>query len=549
MQAKRSGAPRSKASTGASDCINVCCTNPDNGMEADMVKKNQQPSGDWHPTNDSPAHSATISLRELFPRARFVGNEDIVATGLSRDPADCTAGHVVVIDCATESPVDAATSAMAHGAAGIVCEQLLPCPLPQCIVSDCHQAVAVLADAVAGHPAKDVFTVGIVGSSGKTTTAILTTKVLRAAGLRTGFYTNLGDSDGIVESTPSELIADAPEFTAWISEARDAGCGVAVVELSETMLRGHALDAASIDLLVITSNVRASSEFGPSVLDLALERLSPSGLVLVSADSPQAVRRVDDSGAGRITYGLRRPADISAKIFEQIAGQTTLLVTAKDCTAAMETSLTGPAMAANQLAAIAVGLVTEMSLENAIEVVSRVGSVPGRNQRLAEFDAATVILDTAGNSHRLNETLRGLRRERGTGQLWCIASVEPGTDEGTCAGIGASAQRFSDQVILTSSRGDKANFLQRAHAMLDGVPDVAEPRLIADRDTAIRWAVQRAAPDDIIVIAGGFATANPAAHRRALQADETAVREARQQQPTASKEMQSIIPFSTPLPR
>lgn len=514
-----------------------------------MVKRPPQSSGDANHENQPATRSAVVSLRELFPRARFVGGDDIFAAGISRDPSACVEGHVVVIDCETPSPTEAAAMAMARGAAGIVCEQLLPCPLPQCIVTDCHHAVAIVADAVAGQPAKDVFTVGIVGTSGKTTTAILATKVLRAAGLRTGFYTNLGDSDGIVEATPNELINDAPGFSAWMSDARDAGCGVAVIELSEAMLRSHAVDAVAIDLLVITSNVQSTSEFGPSVLELALERLSPAGLVLVSADSPQAVRRVDDAGARRVTYGLRRQADISAKIFEQVAGQTTLLVTANDCTAAMETSLTGPAMAANQLAAVAVGLLTEMPLENAIEEVSRVRGIPGRNQRFAELGSATVVLDTAGNSHRMSETLRGLRRERGNGQLWCIASVEPGTDEGTCAGIGASAQRFSDHVILTSSRGDKANFLQRAHAMLDGVADVARPRLVADRDTAIRWVMQRAAPDDIIVIAGGFATENPAAHRRALQADEATIREARKEQPQANEEMPSTIPFSAPLPR
>lgn len=481
--------------------------------------------------SDAVDEGDTVSLRSLFPRARFIGGDDILASGVVDDATQCVPGQVVVVTPLNPHPEQAVASALARGAAGILCEQLLPCPLPQCLVADAAQAAARLSAAVAGNPACDVYTVGVIGPAGKTSVALLTAAVLRAAGFRTAFDTDLGQSDGVLQSTPPARVDGPLEMTELLSTARDSGSSVVVLELSDAMLRSVALSGVELDLLVVTGNPVRGDHFGPRPLELALQRLRPSGVAVVSADSPQSVAAVRAAGAAHVTYGLRRKADVSAKIFEQLPGQTTLLVSARDCTAAMETSLTGPAMAANQLAAVAIGLLSELSLEQAIASVARVGKLPGRMERITGFDTAAVVLDAAATGPRLSSTLRGLRRERSNGRLWCIVAADTDAagsiDASACAAMGNAAQRYADHVIFTTAAGGKATFLAQAHAMLDGVADPAAPRLIADRARAIQWAVSHAAPEDTILIAGGYVAAGPHGHRQAIEADRTAVEQAR----------------------
>jgi len=488
----------------------------------------------------------SVSLRGLFPQARFIGGTDIQVSRLAASPRTCRPGDLAIIDCAADDPQQAASDALSRGAVGILCEQLLPCPLPQCLVPDALAATAVLADSLAGCPTKDIFTVGVIGEAGKTTTALLVAAVLRAAGIRTAYNTDLGTCDGVLQMTPKQLACSPVEHSQWLSDARDCGCAIAILELTDELLTNHCLEPLQLDLLVVTGNPGRTGEFGPHRLQAALDRLRLSGMAVVSADSPQAVRMVADAGVSRLTYGLRHDADVSAKIYEQVLGQTTLLVTAGDCTAVMETNMTGPSMAANQLAAIAVGLLTELDLPTAIEAIRAVKQIPGRMDRVSGFDSAAVVLDSAGSQGRLAETLRGLRRERQGGRLWCVLAAPSQASDIQHAGLGRTAERFADQVVYTTGDAGKEGFLQTAHALLDGVKQPALPRLIADRKRAIQWAVEHAAPDDIILIAGGYPHSQPHAHRAAIEADRATVEEARQHAPTRRESTPTILKFPAP---
>ncbi|QEG42624.1 glutamate ligase domain-containing protein [Roseimaritima ulvae] len=483
------------------------------------------------------------SLRQLFPTARFIGGEDILVSRLATGATPCRRGDLVVIDCATVDPQQRIADALARGAAGILCEQLMPCPLPQCLVPDALAATALVADAIAGNPTRDVFTVGVIGQAGKTTTALLVAAALRAAGIRTAYCTDLGSCDGVLQMTPKQPAQTPTQYTQWLADTRDCGCATAVLELSDTMLANHCLEPLRLDLLVVTGNPGRTGDFGPHQLQAALDHLSPSGMAVVSADSPQALRMVTDAGVQRLTYGMRNDADVSGKIFEQMPGETTLLVTAGDTTATMETGLTGAAMAANQLAAVAVGMLTELTLPAAIEAIRSVKQIPGRMDRIPGYDAASVVLDVADSASRLSETLRGLRRERQGGRLWCVMAAPANAPEMECAAMGRAAERFADQVIYTSGEAGKESFLQSAHAMLDGVNKPACPRLVAGRRRAIEWAIAHAAPQDTIVVVGGFASTSPHAHRASIEADRKIVTAARQQPTTRRETIPATIPF------
>ncbi|QDS95742.1 MurE-like ligase [Roseimaritima multifibrata] len=483
------------------------------------------------------------SLRTLLPQSRMVGGGDIQVTRLAPSPRGCLPGDLVVIDCSVDDPHLALAEALARGASGILCEQLQPCPLPQCIVPDALAATAMVADALAGQPTNDIFTVGVIGEAGKTTTALLVAATLRAAGIRTAYNTDLGSCDGIVQITPRQT-ADTPLLhSEWLSDSRDAGSATAVMELSDAMLSNHCLEPLHLDLLIVTGNPGRHADFGPHRLQQALDHLNPSGVVIVSSDAPQAVRMVDEAGAQKVTYGLRNDSDVTGKIFEQVPGETTLLVTAGDCTAVLETGLTGPAMASNQLAAIAVGLLSELDLPSALEALRAVKPIPGRMERVTGYDTASVVLDSANNSARLAATMRGLRRERQGGRLWCITTPSAHLSEDQLALLGRTAERFADHVIYTSGAAGKETFLQATHAMLDGVHNIAAPRLIADRKRAIEWAVTHAEPGDTILIAGGYQQNNPHEQRSTIDADRTCIEQARELDATSRETRPMTIPF------
>lgn len=484
--------------------------------------------------------ATSVSVKRLLPIAKFFQCQDITVNSLAAEVAQACPGDLVCFQTGKDDPLAFSATALARGAAAILTEQMLPCPLPQAIVGDSAEASCVISSHLNGEPYKQMLTIGVVGDSGKTSTALMIAGLLKKIGIRTAYETDLGSSDGIIQSVSEATIANGLALVEKIAEARDASAGAIVIEYSGN--DPGAAGGLKLDVLVVTgadSALQGTSQdahYGPDALTAALEQTKQDAVVIVSSDHPKWIRRIDDTGLRRVTYGLRRAADVSAKVFEELPGETTLMVTCGDETAAMQTRHCGESMALNALAALSVGILIETPLYQAIAAICDLPQIPGRMQRITGFDTAAVVIDAGGSAQRLSGTLRTLRRQRRrSGKLWCIMTLdgdEAGLDQRrTCGGdhsyssMGRAIERFADRIILTSTDRSKGSFLKASHEVLDGFKDVAVARLVADQTKAIRWALTHAEPWDTLLIVSGSTAPTPAARRRSAQSLETLVRQ------------------------
>ncbi len=461
--------------------------------------------------------AGAISLRSVLGTARFFAGNDIEFRSIAASAATAAEGDLVVYRIGEACPAQLVADAVARGAAGILSEQVLPCPLPQCIVGDVDLALAEVAAKQFSHPDRKLLTIGVVGSAGKTSTALLVASLFRQCGIRTGYQTDLGDCDGIVQTTSNETVPAHRELIEWIGQTADAGSHAAIIELSDDDARRGGYGAVEFDLLVMTGSVSRSTDYGESGLQCALERLTSSGVVIAPADDPKVMRIVRDSGAKVVTYGIRQAADVTAKIIEQSGGMTTLLVSHGNTTAVMESSLCGAAMAANHAAAAVAGLLVDQPLHEIAEKLGQLREIPGRGQSLDDQQHAAVILDAGGSPERAAAALRTYRSMKSGGRLWCVLAIDAGDHPEQLARYGSLLERFADNAIITSQPDCQSKFLSASHCVLDGVEKCAAMRLVADRQRAVRWAVGEARPTDtVLVIAASFGTS---AHQQRSEID------------------------------
>ncbi len=444
-----------------------------------------------------------LSLREILPASRFFSGDDVAFASIADSAETAEPGQLVVYRIGQDCPSKLIADAMARGAAGILTEQVLPCPLPQCIVGDIELAMASITAESLDHPDRKMLTVGVVGSAGKTTTALLVSSLLRASGIRTAYQTDLGESDGIVQSTSSTCLPVNAPLVEWLSEVHDSQCKAAIIEISEHEARHGHYDAIQFDMLVITGSATCSGDFGPSGLQCVVERLTRDGVIIAPVDDKKAIRVARDHGAKVVPYGVRKSADVTAKIIDQSGGMTTLLVTHHDTTAVMETSLCGAGMAANHAAAITVGLLVAQPLHEVVEKLSQLRSIPGRGQRLQSVSHATVVVDAGGSPDRVATTLRTYRSMKSPGRLWCVLAMDGNDQPEVLAQFGNLIERFAEHAIVTAASEGKSSFLKSSHAILDGVEKCAAFRLVANRRRALEWAISEAGPNDTILFITG----------------------------------------------
>ena len=489
---------------------------------------------------DEPLDScfSPISAKQVLPQASFFQCDDFLVTEVAFEPTADGRGCTWLYRTGECDPVEFAAEALACGAASIITDQLLSCPLPQAIVTDVEEAACQLLDKLKDEPNKRLLTIGVVGNAGKTTTALMIASVLRNMGLRTAYETDLGYCDGVLQSVAPEPNAKGAKLVQRLADACDAECSAIVVEWTSELAAVHC--GIRWDLLVVTGNSRMSDHeredhlFGPDALDTALENMASDGVVLVPSDEPKLLRRVDDSGCKRLTYGLRRPADVSAKVIENQLGEMTLMVSCAHESVAMATKHCGEAMALNQLAAVSVAMLLEATLVQAVQWVSSAPNIPGRMQYMSRWDSAPVVIDAAGDHQRLASTLRSLRQQRLPGaKLWCILTLDQATSplsDQEWMHCGRVMERLADHLVLTSSPESKPSFLSSAHNVIDGFKRVAAARLVSNQSQAVRWAFAHAKPHDVILVAGGLAGLNARDRRMAIQQLQTVIEQCREAQ-------------------
>jgi len=218
----------------------------------------------------TPPVDGTRSLRELVPGCRVIGADDVRFTSIAESPQSIEQGQLVAYRVGETDPVRLVADALACGAAGIVTEQLLPCPLPQCVVGDVDATMAMLWSEILHHPDHKVFSIGVIGSAGKSTTTLMISNLLRRMGVRTAYQTDLGECDGVVQSTPAESMPTSDALVRWFGDAADCDAQATVIELSDEDVRHGRYDTIRFDMLVVTGSATSNGDFGPSSLQCAI---------------------------------------------------------------------------------------------------------------------------------------------------------------------------------------------------------------------------------------------------------------------------------------
>jgi UDP-N-acetylmuramoyl-L-alanyl-D-glutamate--2,6-diaminopimelate ligase len=129
--------------------------------------------------------------------------------------------------------------------------------------------------------------------------------------------------------------------------------------------------------------------------------------------------------------------------------------------------------------------------------------VPGRMEVIGANGPIPVVVDYAHTPAGLEVALSTLRTIAGAGRLVCVFGCGGDRDRGKRAAMGEVAAARADVVIVTSDNPrseDPLAIIDEIASTMGSIGDrvVIEP----DRALAIRSAVDRAQPGDIVLVAG-----------------------------------------------
>ena len=436
---------------------------------------------------------------EVLSSIQWMPSEDVPLGPVTCDPHQVKSGDIyVAIDSPRRDGHLQAAQAVERGARVIVVERLLPLfGATQYVVDDSQQAFAELCQALVGNPSDEIATIGVTGSHGKTSIAMLVDSILRAAGRRccyqTRGWTSL-EGQGARHLSPTS----APAIAEFLAESVASECQHAVIELGEGALRKQAAAGVTLDVLCISNIPADNAPRGRSrqairdTIGSSLQLLGEHGIAIFNAGDPAAVRLMSECTHPAFTFGIDCEAEVVGTPLEQHTCGQEFLLTIGDDTAVVETKIPGRAHLENCLAAAAVARVYGVSLIDIARGIEQLAVVPGVMQRFdGEAGVATYV--DRGESPVARGSALSTARDVTQGKVIAVVNQ-------ACA----VAQQLADHTLVTAGLLATCEIRQTVESLLAefGLHQQPKWRSLVERMTGIALALQMAGEGDVVVISG-----------------------------------------------
>ena len=406
--------------------------------------------------------------------------------------------------------------AVASGAAAVITDSdNAPANVAWAKVAHGRRALAVVSSNFYGHPVEKITLTAITGTNGKSTTAFLLESILHAAGRQSALigtieYHVAGKILAAPHTTPESL-----ELQRLFHQAVAAAEMEAVMEVSSHALAQERTFGIPFDVAVFTNLTRDHLDYHATMDEyFAAKRILFAGsgartprVAVLNADDDhglQLKKFSQSAGSDVITYAISG-ADFHTSKLEVSAQGTRFQLITPDDAIPLASPLIGRVNVYNILAASASAYARGCPAQAIADGVAKLARVPGRFERIDCAQPFTVVVDYAHTDDALRN-LTSLAREfvkPDGGRVITVFGCGGNRDRSKRPLMGEAAGRGSDFVVLTSDNPRNESPLAIINDAVIGVQRSGVKYTIeADRGSAIRTALAKARPKDIVLLAG-----------------------------------------------
>jgi UDP-N-acetylmuramoyl-L-alanyl-D-glutamate--2,6-diaminopimelate ligase len=385
------------------------------------------------------------------------GNLDTDIRALIPDSREkCGGGLFFCISGARFDAHDFAPQAVKNGCAALGVGRLLPeLSVPQVMVENVRSAMAHIAAAFFGHPARKLRLMGVSGTKGKTTPSYLLKAIMEKAGYKMGLIGSTGNMIGQEHIHSNLTTPDPIDLHRCFRQMVDAGVQAVSMEVSAHAIDMHRLDGLTFEAAGYTNLSQDHLDYFHTMENYFETKKSffVGGQVLnaaLNADEETSAEILRDLKVPCLTYGISSNADLFARDIEISENGVSFSIQLRGVEEMdIRMQMTGMFNVYNALAAASLAMIAGVDKEAIIEGLRSVKAVPGRIEMLETGTPYKVILDYSHSPDALENilsTVRMFTKKRVIVLFGCGGD----RDQGKRPIMGAIGGRMADFSILTS---------------------------------------------------------------------------------------------------
>ena len=423
--------------------------------------------------------------------------------------------------------LDFAIKAEKQGAAAIIWErsdgmQVSPeLTVPTIAIDNLSQQLGAIAGRYYDNPSHDLNMIGITGTDGKTSVSHFLAQAIN--------YINGNDSCSVIGTLgigrPDHLrvathtTPDVITVHSILQQEKQDGISTVAMEVSSHALDQGRVNAVQFDTAVLTNLTRDHLDYHGTVeaYAAAKEKLfhwPELKNIVVNLDDAMGLRlarELADSDVRVIGYGVNKPMHLPKKIETILSTKASFDyrgIVADIVTPVGESTLIAPILGkfnlSNLLAVLAVLIIKNTKLDDALKQIQSVSTVPGRMERVVarnDSSSVLVVVDYAHTPGAMEQALLAVR-EHSQRNLICIFGCGGDRDTGKRPLMAEVAERLANRVIVTDDNPRSESAIGIFSDIEKGFKDLSAITFEHDRQKAIELAINEAQAGDVVLIAG-----------------------------------------------
>lgn len=407
-----------------------------------------------------------------------------------------------------------APSAYQNGCRTFICEYVpknLPRDASVILVENPREVLAALSCKLYDNPSHKMLVIGITGTKGKTTTALMIKQLLDLSGIDAGYIGSNGVIFGESTIQATNTTPESYKLQYYMSEMLKSGIKAVVMEVSSQALKLHRVFGIKFDITIFTN--LSPDHIGPGEHNdfedyfLTKKKLFDNfdtPVVIANADDGYSRDMLADCKSKKVFYSLGAEADVEATDINLYRSRDILGIKftchSGDLSFPCTLSVPGEFNVQNALAAICALNVVGVGFERIISHLSSL-KIDGRFETILAPNGACFVIDYAHNGISLSSSLAALRKYEPSRLICLYGSVGERTQVRRVQ-LGAVASRLADISIITSDNPGTED----PRAIIDEIAscydEATPPICISDRAEAIKYAFDMARSGDIVLLAG-----------------------------------------------
>ena len=460
-----------------------------------------------------PLASFTANLEDA---AQLIGaslrGSNLAFTGATHVDTDVEPGDLfIAIPGARVHGATFIESAMKRGAVAVLTDEagLTYCKgIPALVVNDVRTAGALVAASLYKYPTRDLTSIGITGTNGKTTVSTLLYQIFHAVGRDTGLIGTVETRIGTEVVKSSRTTPEAPELQALTAVMRERHMRHLVMEVSSHALSLKRVKGSHFAIAAFTNLSQDHLDFHKDMDSY----FAAKAQLFTSEYADQAFINVDSEYGKRLSEEVKIPVTTLARtntsatwhfvethnvargVEFSARGTGGILIESR-------TRLFGGYNLDNLLLALAIAVECGIDPIELAAIIPTLTGAPGRLESVSLGQHYTALVDYAHSPDAVTNVLAAAR-EFTSGKIIAVLGCGGDRDATKRPLMGKALQHGADIAIFTSDNPRSESPNEILTQMTQSLKITAPSEVIEDRADAIRTAVALAHDGDTVIVLG-----------------------------------------------